>query len=111
LQPSSRRAKPIHIGQRLRARFRLKVLSLDRQTYQFRDLSVSHESVIRALGAYGNHQYPGFSDAPLDAFHHLRSDLENFMQTFIVGSDEALYSLLELAQQREARPKGTEGIP
>ncbi|HMC22718.1 MAG TPA: hypothetical protein VKL19_12780, partial [Thermoanaerobaculia bacterium] len=27
----------------------------------------------------------GFSDVPLDAFRHLRSDLENFLQTFISG--------------------------
>jgi len=52
------------------------------------------QSVIRALGAYGSHKYPGFSDVPLDGFRHLRSDLDsdldNFFLIFIAGSDEEL---------------------
>ena len=86
--------------------------SLGLVSYHFRELTASHESVIRALGVYGNHQYPGFSDAPLDAFVHLRNDLETFFQIFIAGSDEALSSLLALAQHKEAtRPKGIKGLP
>jgi len=85
--------------------------SLGLVTYRFREFAASHEWVIRALGAYGHHKYPGFSDVPLNGFRHLRSDIENFFQIFLSGSDEDLSGVLALAQQEEFdRPKGIQGI-
>ena len=96
-------------GRKLRLHFRH---SLGLVTYQFRGLTASHESVLRALGVFGRHQYPGFSDDPLDGFRHLRSDLDSFLQVFISGLDEELGRLLTAAIQEEAKsPKGINGIP
>ncbi len=86
--------------------------SLGLVTYAFRGHTASHESVVRAIGSYGKHTYPGFFGEPLDGFRHLRSDLEHFFQVFLTGTDEDLENvLLAAVQQEAARPKGIRGIP
>ena len=64
-----------------------------------------------ALGVHGEYGYPGFSDAPLDGFRHLRSDIERHGQVFLTGSDAELLNLLSAANQLDSeRPKGLAGL-
>jgi hypothetical protein len=76
-------------------------------TYHLGDAQASHEGLARALGYAGRNAYPGFSDEPLDAFRHLRQDLEAFGSAFLQGGKTELRSLLDAAAQLDAgRPKG-----
>ncbi|HWS98763.1 MAG TPA: hypothetical protein VN256_00730 [Pyrinomonadaceae bacterium] len=72
-------------------------------TYHVGSNSVSHESYMRELlGPGGTHQYPGFSDDPLDGFRHLAHDVERFADDFLVGSGEVLAraALKEAAEEK-----------
>jgi hypothetical protein len=63
--------------------------SLGLVTYYIGSESLRHEVFMRALlgqGA-GNH-YPGFASDPMDGFHNLRYDLENFATDFLKGTGE-----------------------
>ena len=84
--------------------------SLGFVTYHLDGSSVSHEGLMRALGAAGRHEYPGFSDDPLDGFRHLQRDIECYGQVFLTGSDDDFSHVLAEAQRLEAlRPKGIAG--
>jgi hypothetical protein len=79
--------------------------SLGLVTYHLGSLSASHESYMRELlGQGGAHQYPGFSDDPLDGFRHLAYDVGNFASDFLTGSGEVLVrAALKEAQERNAQ--------
>jgi hypothetical protein len=59
--------------------------SLGLVTYHIGDHTLDHESYLRYLGKWQQHKYPGFSDDPLDGFHHLLHDLRNFCMDFLSG--------------------------
>ena len=55
------------------------------------------------LGRRGVTKYPGFSDDPLDGFRHLASDIANYAQAFLEGTDNDFIELAErLATLRNA---------
>lgn len=75
-------------------------------TYHIGSYSVTHESYMREiLGDRGGNQYPGFSENPLDGFHHLAADLDNYGQDFLSGSGEIL---IKAATQEAIRRKKQE---
>jgi hypothetical protein len=79
--------------------------SLGLVTYHAGSHSATHESYLRELlGEGGAHQYPGFSDDPLDGFRHLAHDIENFAGDFLSGNCEALArAALKEAEGRNAQ--------
>lgn len=79
--------------------------SLGLVTYYIGPHSVTHESYMRELlGNQGGNQYPGFSEDPLDGFHHLASDLRNYGQDFLSGSGKVLAkAAAKEAAQRKAQ--------
>jgi hypothetical protein len=61
--------------------------SLGLVTYHFGEMSVDHESYMRAvLGSARGNRYPGFSDDPISGFENLAYDLENFASAFLRGN-------------------------
>jgi hypothetical protein len=46
--------------------------------------------------------YPGFSNKPITAFEHLRSDISQYCGTFVNGSDD---EFIKLIQAYRAKPK------
>ena len=80
-------------------------LSLGLVSYHLGQLVISHEEYMRALlGSRGGNKYPDFSDDPLDAFHSLASDLENYCTDFLVGPGEELARCVRDAEERKNRP-------
>jgi len=76
--------------------------SLGLVTYHIGDLSLTHESYMRALlGKNGGNKYPGFSDAPLDGFRHLSYDLTHFCGDFLNGSGEEFERYVVEAKEQE----------
>jgi hypothetical protein len=70
--------------------------SLGLVTYHWNSEKVSHEIYMDSLGAAGASAYPGFSDKPLDCFHHLLLDLERFGDDFLSGEGHILRSAAKL---------------
>ncbi len=69
--------------------------------YHMGSHSASHEAYMReVLGGHAGNRYPGFSDDPLDGFHHLAHDLGNFASDFLIGDGAALVraALKEVAE-------------
>jgi 1-acyl-sn-glycerol-3-phosphate acyltransferase len=52
-------------------------------TYHVGDKSLSHKNYMRLLGVNG--AYPDFPKDPLDSFHSLASDLQNYCSDFLAG--------------------------
>jgi hypothetical protein len=85
--------------------------SLGLVTYHMGDLSLRHESYMRALlGKDGGNQYPGFSDDPLDGFSHLSYDLSHFCGDFMNGSGEEFERCVVKAKEQE-KIKGFRALP
>ena len=58
------------------------------------------------LGKPNLSYYPGFSNDPLDAFRHLRDDLQNYCDEFLEGTNDTFLRRVEDARVRWAsRPK------
>jgi hypothetical protein len=90
----------VRADRRLELHFRY---SLGLVTYHLGSSSATHESYMRELLHGGAHQYPGFSDDPLDGFRHLAHDLENFASDFLAGSGEVLVNAaLKEVEKRKA---------
>ena len=87
--------------------------SLGLVTYHLADAHATHEAYVRMVhGRPGGNAYPGFSDDRLDAFRHLRHDLESYGEAFLRGSDPELSSLLSRAAQAEQqKPRGLRALP
>jgi hypothetical protein len=74
-------------NRRLELHFRY---SLGMVSYHLGDRSISHEAYMwSVIGKRHASHYPGFSDDPLDGFHHLHTDLEKYGGDFLHGSDAA----------------------
>lgn len=85
-------------GRRCELHFRW---SLGLVTYHIGTESISHEEYMcSVLGKPNLSHYPGFSSDPLDAFHHLREDLQNYCKEFLEGSDEIFLSRISDARVR-----------
>lgn len=81
--------------------------SLGMVTYHLDSRSISHQEFMRSVlqKPNGSH-YPGFSNDPLDAFRHLRLDLEEHCMDFLEGSDDVLLERIEDARSLPVdRPK------
>jgi hypothetical protein len=83
--------------------------SLGLVTYKLNSHSMSHQEYMRSmLGKPNASQYPGFSTDPMDAFRHLRFDLEEHCADFFEGTDECLLRRIEDAL---AEPIQKSGLP
>jgi len=81
--------------------------SLGTVSYHFGSESISHEEYMcSVLGKPNLSRYPGFSNDPLDAFRHLRDDLQNHCVKFLEGTNEAFQRRMEDARMcRASKPK------
>jgi hypothetical protein len=78
--------------------------SLGPVKYYVGDLWIEHARYMRVLGVEtGENAYPGFSDDPLDAFRHLRTDLERFGSDFLAGDASIL--IRAASEEAERRPE------
>jgi hypothetical protein len=82
--------------------------SLGCVTYQIEGIEVSHEDFLYAHGKEG--EYPGFCKKPIDAFRHLRNDLENHLQTFLSNTESKVKEQLEFVR-KNAKKKGFKVLP
>ena len=74
--------------------------SLGMVIYHYGELSVDHESYMRAvLGADGRNRYPGFSEEPLAAFEGLKFDLEHYASAFLLGNREQFAHYAKAAEE------------
>lgn len=82
--------------------------SLGMVSYHVASPSMTHEELVRAakglLAISGEAGYPGFSADPLEAFRHLRRDIERFARCFTAGTDAEFQALRHWAQ---THPKAT----
>ena len=78
---------------RLRLHFRY---SLGLVEYEAAGVTLSHEDFMwSVLGRRGVTKYPGFSADPLDGFRHLASDIANYAQVFLEGTDNNFIEVAE----------------
>jgi hypothetical protein len=62
--------------------------SLGMISYHLGDRSLSHDKYMRSvIGRPHASHYPGFADDPLEGFRHLRTDLEEYGNDFLTGSN------------------------
>jgi hypothetical protein len=79
--------------------------NLGEVVYRVSERALAHEDFMRAVGARGKHQYPGFSDDPLDGFRWLAADIAHFGTVFVTGTDADLEAIIAEAE-RTRPPKG-----
>lgn len=81
--------------------------SLGLVNYHLGSASIAHEDYMWAvLGQPSRSHYPGFSDEPLDAFHHLEEDLIEHGQDFLTGTDaDFLRHIPAAAELKRNRPR------
>ena len=95
-------------GEYVRGNRRLEIhfrYSLGQVAYHLDETRVEHAPYMRVLlGPGGGNQYPGFSNDPVDAFHHLAHDLGKYCAAFLSGSDREFG---DIAGQVEADSKIT----
>ncbi len=88
--------------------------SLGLVKYHVGGWSLDHAEYVRAVQAVTGTRvqpaYPGFSDDPLAAFHHLGRDLERFGKVFLGGSDAAFAELHTWASEHPM-PRGLAALP
>ena len=76
--------------------------SLGLVAYHVGEQSLAHEDLVRAVravrGVAGEPEYPGFSQNVLEAFRHLRADLERFGSVFVSGSIDDFRALKRWAE-------------
>jgi hypothetical protein len=78
-------------NRRLRLHFRY---SLGLVAYEAAGVTLSHEDFMwSVLGRPGATSYPGFSNEPLDGFRHLASDIAEYAQVFLEGTDDEFIRL------------------
>ena|SRR6201996_3910461 len=77
--------------------------SLGMVTYYLGNESISHEQYMcSVLGKPHLSHYPGFSSDLLDAFRHLRDDLQNHCNEFLGGTNDIFLRRIEDARARLA---------
>ena len=98
-----RRGSLLPWGRRRRLRLHFRY-SLGLVEYEAAGVTLSHEDFMwSVLGRRGVTKYPGFSDDPLDGFRHLASDIANYAQAFLEGTDNDFIELAgRLATLRNA---------
>ena len=70
--------------------------SLGLVVYHMGELSLGHADYMRAVLQGGRQfQYPGFSNDPLDAFHHLAADLASLGASFLTGDSDRFSQLVK----------------
>ena len=85
--------------------------SLGLVTYHYGDITMDHESYMRAiLGSKGGNRYPGFSDEPLAPFEGLKFDLENFASAFLIGDKKQFAQYASIADKWH-RKSGVARLP
>lgn len=80
--------------------------SLGMITYSIGEDSLDHETYMRLLGVYGRNQYPDFPMNPLESFHHLAADIQEYCRSFTSGDGEQFRSLAIAFQTNPAMFKG-----
>lgn len=72
-------------------------------TYHLGYESISHEEYMcSVLGKPHLSHYPGFSNDSLNAFRHLRDDLQDYCNEFLEGTNDAFLHRIEDARARWA---------
>ncbi len=67
-------------------------------SYRMADVQMSHEAYMTAvLGRNGSNQFPALRGDELDAFRHLRHDLDCYATAFLRGPDEHVRRIAALA--------------
>lgn len=61
-------------------------------SYHIDQSSLDHETYMRFLGVYGTNQYPDFPQEPLESFHHLAKDIQDYCQDFICGDGQKFHT-------------------
>ena len=60
--------------------------------YKVGESTLKHQDLVACLGIRREEfSYPGFSDDPLEAFEHLRHDLEGPLARFLDGSEDTRF--------------------
>ena len=77
--------------------------SLGLVTYHVGASKLSHEEYLRAQHRKGT--YPGFSNSTIEAFHHLRDDLELAGRIFLIGAVPEFEALVNWAS-KNPKPTG-----
>ena len=73
--------------------------SLGMVRYHLGSESISHEEYMcSVLGKPNLSHYPSFSNDPLDAFRHLRNDLQDYCLEFLAGTKEVFQRRIEDAR-------------
>jgi hypothetical protein len=91
-------------GEYVRGERRLELhflCSLGMVTYYIGTMSLSHDQFMRHIGHRAEARYPGFSKAPLDAFHDLAHDLGSFCEDFLSGSGDVFRAAHAASQSYE----------
>jgi metal-dependent amidase/aminoacylase/carboxypeptidase family protein len=67
-------------------------------TYRVGGFMLAHDAYMAVvLGEEGSNQYPSFGGQPLDAFRHLRHDLECYATAFLRGPEAHFKVIVERA--------------
>ena len=80
--------------------------SLGLVTYHIGNCSLDHEKYMRCLGVYGHNQYPDFPAEPMESFHHLTEDLQNYCSDFVAGDGRQFQALAASFREDPERFKG-----
>ena len=81
--------------------------SLGLVTYHLDQVLLDHEIYMRLLGVYGVNQYPDFPQEPLESFHHLAKDIQDYCQDFICGDGQEFQAF---AKQFSSNPTMFRGV-
>lgn len=81
--------------------------SLGMVSYHIGHDSLDHETYMRLLGVYGRNQYPDFPQKPMESFHHLAADIQEYCENFTSGDGEHFRSLAMAFQRNPSMFRGT----
>lgn len=62
--------------------------------YKIEGNSITHTEYMDALEKKDNAKYPGFSNKPIKAFEHLASDIYQYGEIFLSGSEDEFIRLI-----------------
>jgi hypothetical protein len=62
--------------------------------YKIGSTAISHSDYMDAIGFRSKAKYPGFSNENIEAFEHLASDISNYADTFLTGSENTFAHLI-----------------
>ncbi|MCQ8129391.1 hypothetical protein [Methylomonas rivi] len=86
-------------NRRLKLSFRW---SLGCVEYQVSGQTITHAEYMEAIDKKREASYPGFSNMPITAFEHLRSDISQYCGTFVNGNDD---EFMKIIKAYRAKPK------